>query len=344
MQTLTSFKSSQNQRKITDILKNLETQDLSSTEFDNKFLRVANQLYRENNDNIRTMQTYIDFNSVFDKKVNHTELFDEMWCGYYDEDSNLREDYTCTILHKYMSENKIIFCWTDFCDYAMDTTDDINDIVTHSSLTILKPCGKNKYFAYQFNPHGRCQLDYIGYTKYISRKRSQYYPCNEVLDVYVIKCFLNAMEGQILQWNKKKVEFLYDNTSKHNYFGTNLQSGDNFGCCSIFPFILYYHVCIDMYKTNILCNDTINKCYRFPSLALLMRHNMFSEMIDVIMSMYFKEFKYEVIHFYKCNSKNKYTEEEFHDCCEDILEKRGTLYIKYITGSVLDFMTQEYFN
>lgn len=343
MQTLSSFKSIQTHKKISNILKSLETQDLSSTEFDNKFLRVACQLYRENNDNIRTLQTYIDFDAVFNNKTKNTALFDEMWCGYYDEDINLKQDYTCTILHKYMSENKIIFCWTDFCDYAMDTTDGINNIVTHSSLTILKPDG-DKYFAYQFNPHGRCQIDYEGYTKYITRKRSQYYECGEPLDVYVIKCFLKAMEEQILIYNQKKVIIQYDNTSKHNYFGTNLQSGDNYGCCSIFPFIIFYHVCVDMYKTNILCNDTINKCYRFPSIANLIKNNMFTQMIDVIMSLYFKEFKYEVIHYYKCNQKNEYTEESFHDCCEDILEKRGTLYIKYITGSVLDFMTQEYFD
>ena len=55
------------------------------------------------------------------------------------------------------------------------------------------------------------------------------------------------------------------------------------------------------------------------------------------MTSYIKEIKYKVINLYKQQKSDKM---KFDDVCENILERKGTIYIKYIAGSIMDFMNQ----
>ena len=51
-------------------------------------------------------------------------------------------------IDKFTKQNKTIFCWTDFIDYAAyrENEKSNNELFTHSTLTIMTPSQNNKYF------------------------------------------------------------------------------------------------------------------------------------------------------------------------------------------------------
>ena len=325
--------------RIKDLVEKVS--DLSSCEFDNRIIRCANKLKKKHSNNdIAIIHTSIDFDLLFNKNNTKQQidlLLEDVWGAYFDDDMKIHEDFTFTLINKFTQEGKIIFCWTDFIDYGacLEEGKDTNEVFTHSTLTIFTPYKNNKYHVYQFNPHGRCQLDYTGYTKYISRKRTKYFDCKKGLDLYVIGKFIDVMNKSIKTYHKNGVDLLYNDTPYHNYFGANLQSGDKFGCCYLFPFVIFYEFCIYYRRSHLLKYD--KDCYyRFRSFKSLFKECKFEECIYVMMSKYFKEFKIRVIESYKLNLfKNT---EELEDELESILERNGSNYIKLVIHSTLDIM------
>jgi hypothetical protein len=189
------------------------------------------------------------------------------------------------------------------------------------------PIKDNKYFVYQFNPHGRCQIDYKGYTKYVSRKRTKFFPCGQTLDTYVMSKYINAMNSCLEKYSKNKKRLIYDASKMHNYLGANLQSGDNFGCCFLFPFIIFIDVCKYYRESHIL--ETRSKRLRFRSYKSLFDEQKFEKCIYIILSKYFKEISNMTLTFYsKKRNIEKY--EEFEDSIENNLAKHGNRYIKII--------------
>ena len=93
-----------------------------------------------------------------------------------------------------------------FIDYAAyrENENAVNELFTHSTLTIMTPIQNNKYFVYQFNPHGRCQMSYKGYTKYVSRKCTKFFDCGQILDTYVISKYIGAMNRCLDKYSKNK--------------------------------------------------------------------------------------------------------------------------------------------
>tara|TARA_Y100000992_G_C21273719_1_gene498551 strand:- start:2623 stop:3612 length:990 start_codon:yes stop_codon:yes gene_type:complete len=325
-----------NNKSIKDILFEMDKNDLSSTKYNNKTLKFVSQLTNKVN-NIACLQFSIDFSELF-KYFHNTEkqisILKDTYCGYY-KNGELKIDFVCNVLSEFMYEKKIICCFSDFCDYTLDVEKGNNTCVTHSSLTILKPENNGIYYAYQFNPHGRYLLTEKYYTQYISRKRTKTYILNEILDVYVMKLFFSTMEKEMRRECNFDIKIRYNESENHNYYGINLQSGDEFGCCFIFPFILYYHLAVHMYDFNYLKNDKKKRTYRFPSFKHLLRENKFNEMINIIMSLYLKEFTYEVIDFYKEPEPEL---DYFYDMSEYLLEKKNNSYIKSISESMLELI------
>ena len=322
------------EREISDVLLQMEKKDFTSTDLNNNILKILSSKAEKNND-IKCLQLTIDFSEVFEcfnTSEKHESILKDNYCGYYDN-GVFKEEFTCNVLSQFMYQKKIICCFTDFCDYTLDVDNNNNNCsITHSTLTILKPDKKGYYFAYQFNPHGRYQINETTYSRYITRKRSQIYNLNEILDVYVMSLFFKTMETEMDKECNFKIKILYNQSENHNYYGINLQSGDDFGCCFIFPFIVCYHLCLNIYETNYLENSKLKRKYRFPSFKNLLNKSKIDEMIYIIMSFYFKEFKYEVTDFYKEQDPEL---DYFYDKCEYILEKKGTKYIKYISEYML---------
>ena len=310
-----------------------EMNKYSSCDFNNEIIKAANELKKKHyNKDIVVIHTSIYFDYIFDNEnseKDRDDLFEDMYGAYYDEEMNLHEDFTCNIIDKFTQQKKTIFCWTDFIDYAAyrENENAVNELFTHSTLTIMTPTENNKYFVYQFNPHGRCQMTYKGYTKYVSRKRTKFFDCGQILDTYVINKYISAMNRCLDKYSKNKNRLLYDASKKHNYFGANLQSGDNFGCCFMFPFIIFIDVCKYYRESHIF--ETRNKRLRFRSYKSLFDEKKFEKSIYVIISKYFKEISDMTLSFY---SKKRDAEEyeEYEDSIENNLEKHGNRYIKII--------------
>ena len=68
----------------------------------------------------------------------------------------------------------------------------------------------------------------------ISKKRERIYKYKEPLDVVFMKAFCNSFNNH----ETTKRNIYYNETARYNYYGVNLQSGDGYGMCYIFPFII----------------------------------------------------------------------------------------------------------
>ena len=313
----------------------------SSCEFNNEIIKKTNELKKKHyNKDLVVLHTGIYFDMIFDKDNTKNDvnlLFEDMYGAYYDDDMKLHEDFTCNIIDKFTKEKKTIFCWTDFIDYCAYRENDNanNELFTHSTLTIMTPTENDTYFVYQFNPHGRCQMDYKGYTKYVSRKRTKFFPCGELLDTYVINNYINAMNRCLSKYTNNKTKLIYNNTKAHNYFGANLQSGDNFGCCFLFPFIIFIDVCKYYRESHIF--ETSSKRLRFRSYKSLFDEQKFEKCIYVIISKYFKEISNMTLSFYsKKDCKKDY--EALEDSIELNLHNHGNRYIKIIAYNTFYIM------
>ena len=315
-------------KKIVD-----DMNEYSSCDFNNKLIETCNKLkIRHYNKDLAIIHTCIHFDYIFGKNNNekdHDDMFEDMYGAYYDENMNIHEDLTCNIISKFTKQKKVIFCWTDFIDYAAYRENDYanNELFTHSTLTIMSPMNNNKYFVYQFNPHGRCQMSYKGYTKYISRKRTKFFDCGEMLDTYAISKYCNAMNRCFKKYCDNKTELVYNSSKRHNYFGANLQSGDNFGCCFLFPFILFVDICKYYRESHIL--ETNKKKLRFRSYKSLIDEQKFEKCVYIIISKYFKEISDMTLTFYS-KKRDVQNYEDYEDSIESNLERNGNKYIKII--------------
>jgi hypothetical protein len=115
---------------------------------------------------------------------------------------------------------------------------------THSTCLFMIPNEtkevKNSYDAFYINSHGRDMEDTNIFKRIASRNRTK----NVKFD---IPAELLLIENLTDYWNKQgdydgeKLNIYWDDTEKHTYFNSNLQSGDNYGVCFAFPQIVFHH-------------------------------------------------------------------------------------------------------
>ena len=147
--TIDSFTTIPRNTSIKDMLALATAEDIGSTEFRN-YLHLACTAMKKlaGNKDIEVLQTFIDFEIVFDEFSEHNttkDSFLEMWCGRSNEELEIDEDYTFCVLEKLLSQNKLIFIFLDFYRYFIDVdpkTSLQKESVTHSTALILTP-GKN---------------------------------------------------------------------------------------------------------------------------------------------------------------------------------------------------------
>lgn len=248
-----------NKCKISNILKEVQKLKIDAPELDTESHMRCNiardKVFCKNmKDDLIILQVPISLESILPTK-NENKISDEkiadLDCGRFD---NSRKIYQFN--NEYLSENikycvsmkKKIFIMFIFQEYCVVEGKDKRgkklEYSTHSTCLFMIPNEtrevKNSYDAFYINSHGRDMEDTNIFKRIASRNRTK----NVKFD---IPAELLLIENLTDYWNKQgdydgeELNIYWDDTEKHTYFNSNLQSGDNYGVCFAFPQIIFHH-------------------------------------------------------------------------------------------------------
>lgn len=374
---------------IKQLDKIVDNNDVSNVEFDNLIHKVCCHIDSEcDNSNIATLQAYIDLHEFFTSYGDSKEMISQLeasWCGYFDQDKQLQEDWFILALNRLMNENKVIFVYLDLHYYFVSKKEQPkywergdHESVNHSTAMIFYPDRSNlsttsngtcNYNLYYFNPHGSSQLNETSYSLYISKKRAKDIPLPSHMDGFIVESFVemfNSTIGDYIEDDEKKNRIHYDLSKRHNYYGTNLQSIDDWGVCYIFPFMLWYELKTNFTETTWLLQDSLintrskeKSVRRFTSYQSYMRNNNMEQIVFLCLSKYIPEVR-EMYLKYKLNPyKNRLlskrlismdfihlysevfeSEHIFYENLEAILKYKGNEIIHKLYSQFVNYLTQ----
>lgn len=320
--------------KISNVLKKTERYEFTKTGYDSFGICVSDILKKHYNSNISVINTAFDYHEIIDIKGNIRYNHTDIDCGFY-IDGKLKSEYLETHIMEEMKKRNNIFIFLDLENYFMsDFDDDTHDYIHHGVCVYLKPSNKeNTYDLYYMNSHGINMIVTKYYEKRISRKRKKklvfkYSTDMTIMNEYVL--FINRWFQDI----KEDLTINYDMTKYHNYLGTNLQVGDNYGVCFMFPFMFYTHIL----ERNPNMKDMMEMSY---DILKVYDTNFDNKWIEY----YFTD--PEDIDFYKDDilSLYKISKREYTKLCrvQNYIEHSETIILKKILNVLMGFLTQVYF-
>lgn len=142
------------------------------------------------------------------------------------------DDMLGDYLIEQMDNQKIIFINLCINRYNNDRCEEEDSI--HGTSMIFIP-HKDKYNVYYINSHGNDMKTSTEFHIIKTKTRSKVLKLGTPIDFIFLESFVKYM-------NTKYDNRLVYNIS-HNYFGANLQSGDNHGICFVFPYLIFYNLC-----------------------------------------------------------------------------------------------------
>ena len=287
---------------------------------------------------MQVLQTYIDFDYIFNYKEKNKnislnehidDIFERMFCSWYDKNSNLKEQNFFIKLNECMMEKKIIYVYVDFALYVIEKDKkDINQQINHSTAMIFYPSNNKYYNVYHFNSHGNCGTYINQYELYITRKRSKQIKTTIGLDRFIIGKFVESYNKHIDEYVYDSILLNYNYTKNHNYVGTNLQINDENGVCYMYPFILFYEL-NEFYNTKNKVYNTKGNYQSYPTYKNLLYSNKIDLILYLILNKYDKIIGQSLYDYsknlYKKNrikikeTRVRETEYNLYDTIEDIL-------------------------
>ena len=329
------------------------------------------------------MQAAIDLDAVFrlvEAKQDVTAEFEQTWCGWYDENGILHENWFILALNECLHQNKIVFVLLylyNYCIYDIESTKDFDknshETLNHSTALIFFPKNKTEYDVFYFNSHGNFQLHTHTYDLYVTRKRSKEIPVPKEgqdvhVDGFIISNLVKMFNSEISNYTDQYCKLNYDLSNKHNYYGTNLQCVDPNGFCYMFPFLIWYELTTNLYESNkfddVSYRVTRNsghsqKSYRFNSYHSYLCKNEFTHVIFLMMSKYFpvvqemylkhttQSFTNPLVpkRMRSQNILHPYTgvfeyQDVFYEIMESALRFNGAEQFHRIINNIVDYITQ----
>lgn len=349
-----------NRITMENLIKKGTKKKLACASFDNNITKISNKLtkyYTDSNVEIIHVPVYFDLlfkvylknyknlndiDNEFMKKLSYKSPLHilNLWCSYYDEYENKQGSFIKT-LNNYIQQNKCIFVYFDFHDYLID--DELTkkkallNYSVHSTCCLIYPDYTGIYRAYYFNSHGDAltSKEAYKYNKYITRKRFKSLLLDKPLDLYVLNHIFNYINLYNKTYYDDKKHIYYYTTNNYNYSGPNLQEGDKFGVCFLFPFLLLVNL-VSNYRTRFTYNLQ-DKKYKFTSFCKLLKKNRVDKIIKIVMCNYNKTLQTLYINPFK------FTESTIDSLITDTIQKEGTKYTKYLYSNVLNFIDQKCF-
>ena len=167
---------------------------------------------------------------------------------------------------KSISNKKTVFICLDIYGYGHnveETDEDADKYDLHSIMLVLTPISNYNYRFIVINSHGN-DITYE-YETVITRKRVRKTKYKRGIDFEVINIFQKNLARYVKERKNKiyrdlQISFSFNDDKKHCYKGSNLQIGDSYGYCYLYPIMLYSYFLIYFNKERFIDNlkvDTV---------------------------------------------------------------------------------------
>lgn len=363
MQDITHFRNRGVRARVESLIKKVDTLDIDSTDYHNYTHAVAGILVRKHNmsDQIAVIQAGIDFLVLFDGDTSPDAMYDKFGTGitgWFDDDNTYHEDYFLRKVAEELDQGKIIFVFMDFHNYIPFDEDEIsvdNKYETHATALLLYPTRKGHYAAYHFNPHGQAGAYINAYTSCISVRRRRVVPLKTGLDRHVIASLIDAQNRYLVVENATITKIRYNNSKHYNYVGPNLQAGDKYGVCYVFPTILLLEICknynnvytVDYKEFDDRAGALKTQTKTFTTGKGLIKQRKVMHLIWFAVAAYLPEaYKYippleEIPGPISGDAGTTLSEMHHYNALEEIIEEKGSFFIKGVFGAVVLYLTQK---
>ena len=290
-----------------------------------------------------------------------------MDCGFYNKNLEYLEEFANIVLTECMEAGKIIYVVLNIENYEMDELETGNEYGHHCTSLIFYPKEDGDYDCFYITSHGEDMTLTTNFDVRITRRRYRRISFDEPIDVVCVKQYLTFLQKSMKEF-KCNIKLHYDGTKNHNYYGPNLQCGDNHGVCFAFPLIIWYYLSNFYKKERYLITE--KNTLRVPPLEHLLKQKDLIFMVNTCFLAFHK--KYEDILMedkidkksytlrgscvYMLNKKentykrvHKYTKLQYEDIVlnrriEAIIKNSGSIFIKRIAIGIVYLVAQPYIN
>ena len=318
-------------------LKFIETNELATTDTNshmNYFIHKNKIIFdKKVNENMKIINCETTFRSCCDywkcsQSRRLKEDYESIMCGYYEKDG-FKEGFLNEEIEKHILKKQILFIVFDFLDYGLD--DDItthNEYVPHACLLIMIP-NKENYEAYYINSHGKDLQMYDSYDFKLSNKKKRTIKYDQPVDLMFVGTFIKFMN------RNHNMNINYDFSEKHNYFGADYQSGDNYGICFIFPYLIWYYFGKYYNKSRYICYK--NNKYEVKSNREMLLNGDLIECMQGYLVELNKNYK-EI--YVKSMLSNNYNRKYYVNKLDKVLEKSKSYFVKRLLNVFMPFFSQ----
>jgi len=349
--------------KLHKILKRADRYELFCMNVDN-YAHQACKVIAENKDIImlHVLWDFIHMIPLLDDEKGIKRLYETMTCGFYDNKMNYKQELLHVILSEYMREGKVINIILNIMNYEQDELETGNEYGHHCTSLIFYPLPEGDYDCFYINSHGETMLTTNKFDVRITRRRFKRLCFNEPIDIICIKKYLSFFREKINE-AEYRIQIHYDHTKNHNYYGANLQCGDDHGVCFAFPLIIWYYL-TNFYDKERFLEYKKNRT-RIPSMAQLLKTKSLILFVHSCFLILNKKYEQETIK--DMNRKKRYALRNSNAYClspdentykkvhhytqlsyeeitlsrriEAVIEKSGFHFVKKVAGSIVSLLS-----
>ncbi len=328
VKTLYDIKS---KRKMKSVLQRATQLGSLSMSFENQTHYITNIMKntcfdQTGKENLVLLETNMDFSKVALKNKSNGKYFKKMDCGYYEKANNNQyyfyEWNLFDSINHFMKMRKTIYIILDVANYLTYIYSTPKPTYAHHCLILIFHYNNIKqiYEMKIINPHGKDTKTYHDYLFILKGDKVKKYHHDDIVDVSVLKEFLSILRKTI----RKKISYDFKNDT---YMGANLQAGDNYGICFIFPILIWYNLGI-YYNT-----DQQIKTVNIGTMKKMLETDSLDIMVQSILANFTKQIQDVFIKNIRKNNLN--------EILNDYLVKKGNYLTKTMLQKVIGFMGQK---
>ena len=318
--------------RITDLIRCCDELNLRTTEFNNYGYRVCH--FSKENDNIQILHCQIDMEEIITNTINYNEII----CGFYEND----KFDTGMLFYKLLELcefRQVIYIIIDIENYYIVPEKNmqiksyhktINTSQWHSVSIILLP-NADLYDIFYINSHGIGMCCENTFERKVSNTRIKEYKFNNHINFIFMSRFVERLQKYfgsnfVNPKFRSTIKLRYNKTKKHNYYGCNLQNGDFYGICFIFPLMIFHYFDKFYNKSRHFGNrNTII----IPPVSKMLNNNQLEKFVKSCFLDLSKNFE-RVLLFKNNNDINNF------------IEKKQTILVKQILCKLLHLVSQKH--
>ena len=185
-----------------------------------------------------------------------TDTLRDLGCGRFivNDEGNYehRFEYLYSNIQEHIGNRKLIFIMFGMEEYCLIEGEKENIYSTHSTCLILVP-REISYDAYYINPHGRDMKDTVEFVRKITKRRTNTVNFKIPAELVFIRDLI-AYWNTLHDYTENKINIRWDSGKMHTYYDTDLQAGDYWGTCFLFPLVLWHYMG-EFYTKERVCEE-----------------------------------------------------------------------------------------